>query len=177
MNYNQVIELSNKNKYLIIDMIESEEKKYFLLTRVNQDNNEISTKFDLCIYNEEMNTFEAIDNEYEYNNIKTFFENRLNNKKQELTKLQENEMNLIKLKLINIDNYDYTFIDDNHNEHILNIEIFGNFKFELNDYIYINKETLNENITLRFGPIYTNDIEIIKIIREEEQFYLQRYYG
>ena len=57
------------------------------------------------------------------------------------------------------------------------IEIFGNLKLEVNDYIYMLESTTKEKITVRYGPIYTKNIELIKIIRGKEVFYLQRYYG
>lgn len=178
MNNYVMIELEKGNKYILIDMINNNEKKYFLVAEVKSDENNISNEFDICLYNEEKNWFEKIDDEMEYNIVRDTFDKRLDEKKQQLKNLEiHNLSNIIKLKVIDIDGFKYTFERTNGQTLVMDIEIFGNFKIEINDYIYMLEETTKENITIRFGPIYTDKTEIIKILRKEEKYYLQRYFG
>ena len=170
-----MIELKNGNKYIIVDMINIDTKKYFLLASTN--GLDIDNCFDLCIYNEETNSFNELEDEYEYNSIKDIFNNRLNKLRKDLIKIEDKTIDIIKLKLISINDDNYTFKDLNGNKLTMNIEMFDNFKLQLNDYIYIKESTTKENITIRFGNIYTDKTEIIKIIRDNNIYYLQRYYG
>jgi methylenetetrahydrofolate--tRNA-(uracil-5-)-methyltransferase len=59
----------------------------------------------------------------------------------------------------------------------MDIEVFGDFKIQVNDYVYMLEDTTKETITVRFGAVITDKTEIIKIVRGEESYYLQRYYG
>lgn len=170
-----MIELKNGNKYIIVDMINIDNNKYFLLAGTNGI--DIDNYFDLCIYDEESNSFNEIDDEYEYNSIKEIFNNRLDNLRKELDKIGNIELDIIKLKVIGIDNDDYTFEDLNGNKIIMNIEIYDGFKLEIGDYLYIKESTTKENITIRFGKVYTDKLEIVKIIKDNKEYYLQRYYG
>lgn len=157
-------------------MLENTNKKYFLLTQVLDENN-INNEFEIYYLDEENNSFEVIEDELEYNFIKEIFNNRLNELKKELEDIDNNLPNIIKLKVVDINNYNYTFEKINGEKITMDIEIFGDFKIQVNDYVYIFEDTTKENITIRFGTIYTNKIEIIKIVRGKEIYYLQRYYG
>lgn len=177
MTENIVLELKNRNKYIVIDMIDLENKKYFLLSKLTLDETDIDNQFDIYTLNEECNFFDSIEDEIEYNYIKELFEQRLNEKRQELNNREDAIPKLIKLKLKNIDNHNYLFETTTGEQLTLDIEIYGNKTIQINDYIYITESIVQENITLRFGPIYTDKTEIIKIIHNNEIYYLQRYYG
>ena len=172
-----MIELNNGNKYIIVDMLNFDTKKYFLLAKVILDDNDIDDYFDICIYNDISKSFTEIEDEYEYNSIKDIFNNILNQLKKELDKIENIELTIIKLKVIDINNDDYTFEKVDGTKLNMNIEIYGDLKLQINDYIYIKEDTTKENITIRFGSIYTDKTEIIKIVRDNRVYYLQRYYG
>lgn len=93
---------------------------------------------------------------------------------------------MIKLKIIDIKDYDYVLEDINKKTYNLNIQFYGlNEKIKTNDYIYISQELLNEKNLYSFGPfnsiygksVNLNEDEIIKIVTSKEEFYLKRYYG
>ena len=50
-----------------------------------------------------------IEDELEYNFIKEIFNNRLNELKKELEDIDNNLTNIIKLKVVDINNFNYTF--------------------------------------------------------------------
>lgn len=85
--------------------------------------------------------------------------------------------NIVKAKVIQKDGYNYTLELSTGKRFIKNIEVYNNIKIEINDNIYILNSTLYEDNMLQFGKIVNNKDEIIKIIRNEEEYYLQRYYG
>lgn len=154
------------NNYIIIDLNDNNE--YIIIDKLDYENN-ISDKLSIFIYIKNNNTFKEIKEEYIYNNIK---DKLLNGLEQ-----TNNSEAIIKLKLIEINSYKYVFEKENNETIVMDIEIFGDLKLEVNDYIYMLESTTKEKITVRYGPIYTKNIELIKIIRGKEVFYLQRYYG
>ena len=87
---------------------------------------------------------------------------------------------MIEVTINSINNYDYLLKDKNNKEYKISIELFD-YNLEVNDKLYINKKLLNNNVFYRFGKIYednnANELDIIKVIRNKEEFYLQRYYG
>lgn len=91
---------------------------------------------------------------------------------------------MIKLKIINIENTNYT-LEDNKNKYNINIIFYGEKKPKENDIIYISEKMLNETNIYAYGPLnskYSKNIEVkeeefIKIVTVEEEYYLQRYYG
>ena len=151
-----ILELNDNNKYIIIDMLDYE--------------NNINNNFYICIYDKDSDSFKEIKEEYVYNNIKDKFINRLEQTNKE-------SKDIIKLKLTEINSNKYVFEKENNKNIVMDIEIFGNLKLEVNDYVYMLKDTTKEKITVRYGPIYTNNIELIKVVRDKEIYYLQRYYG
>lgn len=169
-----IIELENKRKYAVIDLLEYQEKKYLLTSEVNNEETEISKEFKICIYIEEENKLIELENDYEYEIIKYLFEERLNIKKEEITKKEI--PNIEKLKVIDIKGYDYILEKENGERITKNIEIYDDKKLEINDYIYIPEPTLKDDM-LQYGKIINKENEIIKIVRKNDEFYLQRYYG
>ena len=172
------IELENKNKYVAIDMIKLQDNKYFLLAELSKDETDIDSTLDICIYNEQTNSFIKIENEFEYQNILYIFEKRLETQRKKIT---QNDTviipNMIKLKVINIEGYNYTLQKENNKTITMNLEIYGNKQIEINNYIYIKKETLEEKNFFQYGPIFNKENEIIKVLTDTEEYYLQRYYG
>lgn len=87
---------------------------------------------------------------------------------------------MIEVTINSINNYDYLLKDKDNKEYKISIELFD-YNLEVNDKLYINKKLLNNNVFYRFGKIYedknANELDIIKVIRNKEEFYLQRYYG
>ena len=92
---------------------------------------------------------------------------------------------MIKLLIINIENFKYTLRDKENNEHILNIEFQGITPLKY-DYLFINKELLMENIPLAFGLLDSSygpkissqeSKNIIVLAHNNEKIYLKRIYG
>ena len=93
---------------------------------------------------------------------------------------------MIKLKIIDIKDYDYVLEDNNNKTYNLNIEFYGiKENPKVDDYIYISKKLLREKNLYSFGPfnsIYVKLVnltedELIKVVTPKEEFYLKRYYG
>ena len=87
---------------------------------------------------------------------------------------------MIEVVIESVNNYDYVLKDKFNNKYTMSIELFDD-NLEVNDKLYINKKLLNNNVFYRFGKIFedknANELDIIKVIRNKEEFYLQRYYG
>jgi len=88
---------------------------------------------------------------------------------------------MIKTEIININNYDYILSDGNSNYH-LNLEFYDlDNKLNIGNIIYIPKKLLKNNSVYTYGKIkdekVTNTDEYIKIISNNKEIYLQRYYG
>lgn len=91
-----------------------------------------------------------------------------------------------RFKIINIDNYDYTLIDDKLNKREITIEFHKlNELPRVNSYIYLSDNLLNEHL-ISLGPLGSkygkkldkddeDDISVLEI--DGEKIYLQRYYG
>ena len=80
-----------------------------------------------------------------------------------------------------IDNYDYTLIDNDNIEHIINIEFYSNYKPQINDIIYFDDTILTERNLYAFDEVYdTKNIDIkdiIKVVHQDKEYYFQRRYG
>ena len=88
---------------------------------------------------------------------------------------------MIKTEIISINNYDYILSDGNSNYH-LNLEFYDlDNKLNIGNIIYIPKKLLKNNSVYTYGKINEdkkeNDDEYIKIISNNKEIYLQRYYG
>ena len=83
-----------------------------------------------------------------------------------------------KVKVIKIDNYIYTLEDANKKIYKKNFEFYDT-EISVGDYIYISEEVLKEVNLFAYGPIIeNNEVEdLIKIIHNDKNIYLQRYYG
>ncbi len=99
---------------------------------------------------------------------------------------------MIKLVIKGIDNTIYKLIDDRGFEYQLNLEFIGlDRKLKINDIIEISMELLNpksnsysafytfgllDDITGR-NNVSMNDLDVIKLIINDEEIYLKRLYG
>lgn len=91
---------------------------------------------------------------------------------------------MIKLKIVAIDKIIYTLKSENKT-YEMTIQFYGDKKPEVNDIIYIPSKILNEINIYAYGPlnsVYSKNVdvteeELIKVVTEKEEYYLQRYYG
>lgn len=177
MNNFFTIELKNNNKYIVVEILNLNGKIYFLLAKILPEGNKITNLFDIFIFNVLENSFEEITEEDEYLCVKKMFEKRLkeneNNNNLEYNKFS----NISKYKIIDIDNLVYVLKNDKGEIFNLEMEFFDNIDIKINDYMYISDSLINENNIIRFGSVYNDKTEIIKVVRDERVFYLQRYYG
>ena len=171
-----MVELKNDERFVIVDMLDYDNKKYFLLARVLNEV-DVDNEFEIYYYNSETNSFNELENELEYNYVKDLFSNRLNELGKRIEIEDNNVPNIIKLRVVDIKDYYYTFEKVTGEIINMDIEIFGDFKIQVNDYVYMLEDTTKETITVRFGAVISDETEIIKIIRVKESYYLQRYYG
>jgi hypothetical protein len=80
-----------------------------------------------------------------------------------------------------INKYDYTLVDNQNNEYVINIEFYSNYKPQLGDVIYFDDIIINETNLYAFDEVYdTKNIDIkdiIKVVHEDKEYYFQRRYG
>ena len=172
-----IVKLDNNRKYLIIDNLKYHNKEYFLVTEVIDE--KISNDYKVCLYDYDKNCFKKIESIEELNLITSEFENNINNKS--IFEESIDVDSFIKLKIIDIDNYDYTFQCENGKTITRNMEFYLENKPKINDYIYISENVIKENNVLQYGYIKhlnsVNNNEIIKVVSSDNEYYYQRYYG
>ena len=96
---------------------------------------------------------------------------------------------MVKLKIININDYEYSLKDEEEHNYIINMEFFDvDENPRIGDYIYINKELLNPkydgySTSYTFGSlenkygkenIQMEDIDVIKVTLNNKEIYLKR---
>lgn len=176
-----ILELENGTKCTVVDALEYGAKKYFLVLLVSEEEDYVADDFKLCIYNENKNYLERITNEAEKDFIMSIFEERLKEKKELEEQLNLISNNLIKLRIVDINEFDYTLELTNGEKIIKNINFYVGNKLEVNNYIYMSEAIIKEKNIFQYGIIYDlkkiNINEIIKIETSEKEYYLQRYYG
>ena len=99
---------------------------------------------------------------------------------------------MVKLKIINISNYDYELEDMKENKYTLNLEFLDiEEKPKVGDYISISEELLNPryeeystnytfgNLDSEFGreKLLPIDIDVIKLEMDSKEILLKRLYG
>lgn len=94
-----------------------------------------------------------------------------------INEIEFNDNNIIKLRVIEIDGYDYKLENENGDLFFVNMDIYGEFKIVKDNYLYMPIDMLEENVSLQFGPICNDRNAIIKVVNEDRESYLQRYYG
>lgn len=87
-------------------------------------------------------------------------------------------MNMKKVTVIAINDYVYTLEDKDKNKYDINIEFYDT-KVNVGDIIYIDGKVLEETNLYAYGPLLeeANVEDLIKIIKDNKEIYLQRYYG
>ena len=175
-----IIELSNGIKYTIIDAIEYNSNKYFLLTQVSKDETMVSEELEICRYDIKNNNFDQITDIEEYTIIKKLFDERISQEKIELNIIQRIDFDeLIKLEVISVRKYDYKF---RYNDRIIhkNIEFYSKTKPKVGDIVYVSYNILEDDM-LSFGHIKSiqevNHNNVFVIQRNNQNIYLRRYYG
>ena len=88
---------------------------------------------------------------------------------------------MIKTEIISINNYDY-ILSDGKNNYNLNLEFYDlDNKLNIGNIIYIPSKLLKNNSVYTYGKINKdrkeNIDEYIKIISNNKEIFLQRYYG
>lgn len=94
-----------------------------------------------------------------------------------LNKLDCDSIEVVELRVIDIDGYDYKLENENSKIITINMDIYGDNKIKVDDYIYMFSSIIDEANFFQFGPIYNRRNEIIKVVSMDKSFYLQRYYG
>ena len=94
---------------------------------------------------------------------------------------------MIRLRIDNVDGYNYFLRDSGNSEYILNIEFYDlEYKPGSNDYIFINEKVLKENNFFNFGPLdnvygrtisSSDDPDILILVTENKKIYMKRIYG
>lgn len=180
MRENFIIELSNGEKYTIIDTIEYNKETYFLITRTSTDETKISEQFEICKYDRINNNFDKIEYEDEYEYIKQLFDKRLEQEKLELSIISKIDFDeLLKIEVIGVKKYDYKLKYEDKTI-TKNIEFYSKTKPQVGDFIYLSRVTLEDDV-LTYGHIHNinelNHNNIIVIEKAEKRAYLVRYYG
>ena len=91
---------------------------------------------------------------------------------------------MIKLTIVSIGESTYTLKSENKTYEVV-IQFYGDKVPKVNDVIYIPSKILNEINIYAYGPlnsVYSKNMnateeELIKVVTETEEYYLQRYYG
>ena len=82
----------------------------------------------------------------------------------------------MKLRIVNIDKYDYTLQDEFNNTYTLNIEFFDLVEMpKAQDYIYLTREILKENNFFSFS--LTEREGLLKLKIKNNIYYLERIFG
>ena len=83
-----------------------------------------------------------------------------------------------KVKVIKASKYDYVLEDNNKKQYNINIEFYDT---EVNegDIIFVDDKVLEETNLYAYGPLLeeANIEDLIKIVKDGKDIYLQRYYG
>ena len=88
-----------------------------------------------------------------------------------------------KLKIINIDEYNYTLEDEMLNKYTKALDFYGAEKPSVGDFIYMPEKVLKEINIFTYGIVSNEEIDniniedLIKIQTKEKEYYLKRLYG
>lgn len=175
MNNYMIITLENNLKYAVIDVLNYNNKKYFLVSKVIGDT--IEEVYTICEYNELKNCFEEIE---EQEVLEDIFNKRLDSKKRVLSYFDELKKDMIKLQVIDINSNEYLLKDNQGNLKRKSL-FFNENPPKITDYIYLSKAIINEINIFSYGEIYNSNStkidEIIIIETKDGSYVLQRYYG
>ena len=80
-----------------------------------------------------------------------------------------------------INDYDYTLVDNDNKTYIKNIEFYSEYKPRVGDIIYLDDGILNTTNIYSFDEIYdpskAKKEDIIKVISKDKEYYFQRSFG
>ena len=86
-----------------------------------------------------------------------------------------------KLIIKEINNYDYTLMDQDNNVYNKNIEFYSKYKPQVNDIVYLDDSILEEVNLYAYDEVYgirdIDIIDIIKVVSNNKEYYFQRRYG
>lgn len=87
-----------------------------------------------------------------------------------------------KLRIAEKNKYNYLLKNSNGEVFFINMEFYDTEEPNVNDYIYLPKEILNTKNIYSFGKLTTDtnkikEEDLIKIISNDKEYYLERYYG
>ena len=83
-----------------------------------------------------------------------------------------------KVKVVEANKYDFVLEDKDNKRYEINIQ-FYDATLDEGDYIYIDEKVLEETNLYTYGPLLeeANEEDLIKIVKNGKEIYLQRYYG
>ena len=88
---------------------------------------------------------------------------------------------MYKLIIQEINNYDYTLIDEKENIYNKNIKFYSKYKPQVNDILYVDDSIVKEVNLYFFDEVYdTKNVDIkdiIKVVSNDKEYYFQRRYG
>lgn len=99
---------------------------------------------------------------------------------------------MVKLRIVNKNNYEYELKDEEQKNYNINIEFLGvEIEPKIDDYIYISAELLNTRysgystnyvfgeLDNKYGKENINlaDIDVIRVVTTQKEIYLKRLYG
>lgn len=89
---------------------------------------------------------------------------------------------MIKTTIIKTDEYANYLLQDTYGKiYDVNINFMGIEKPKVGATIYLNKNVLDENVSLNYGLIIEEELkeesELIVLNKDEKRLYLQRFYG
>jgi len=166
------IELENGVKLKALDTMELDNKKYFYIK--NND------EFLVCLYNEVDNHFIKINDKDVYTIIEKRFINNLNKKTNDVAFLDTLSQNMIESIIIYVQD-DIVTLQLSNKIIIKKNMLFYDIKPTIGSKIFMSNNIMKEVNIFQYGSIYDynniNENEIIKIVKDEKEYYLQRYYG
>ena len=85
---------------------------------------------------------------------------------------------MIKVRVIEVNDFDYVLEDNNKKRYNINIEFYDT-TVNVGDIIYIDEKVLKETNLYAYGPLLeeARAEDLIKIVKDNKDIYLQRYYG
>ena len=86
-----------------------------------------------------------------------------------------------KVVIKEINDYDYTLVDNDNKTYVKNIEFYSEYKPCVGDIIYLDDSILNTVNIYSFDEIYdaskAKKEDIIKVISKDKEYYFQRSFG
>lgn len=88
---------------------------------------------------------------------------------------------MVKLVVVDKEFNDYTLRDDHNREYIVNIKFYIDEEIKVGNILYLPNSVLEEVNSYAYGPIREEskkeEDDLIKVITDKKELYLERYYG